>query len=136
MKKRVLLVTSIVSLILGLGCLILGIVFLISNFENYLSFTFFGLGAAALICAIVLFILFFKTDANKISHNTIKRKKGTSPTCTIQISTEYMVKESYTKEQAEKTIAQLYSLHQNDGFSLEEYEKIKAKIISRIKDND
>ena len=59
----------------------------------------------------------------KIKH--INRNETKTPTCTIQISTEYLVKESYTPEEAEKTIAQLYSLHENEGFSLEDFEKIK-----------
>lgn len=59
----------------------------------------------------------------------ISRSEKKAPTCTIQISTEYLIKESYTKEEAEKTIKQLYSLHENDGFSLEDFEKIKNKII-------
>ena len=62
----------------------------------------------------------------KIKH--INRNETKTPTCTIQISTEYLVKESYTPEEAEKTIAQLYSLHENEGFSLEDFEKIKNKI--------
>ena len=59
----------------------------------------------------------------------ISRSEKKAPTCTIQISTEYLIKESYTKEEAEKTIKQLYSLHENDGFSLEDFEKIKSKVI-------
>lgn len=67
----------------------------------------------------------------KLTH--LRRSKRKAPTCTIQISTEYLVKESYTKEEAEKTIAQLYSLHENDGFSMEDFEKIKAKILKNTK---
>ena len=59
----------------------------------------------------------------------ISRSEKKAPTCTIQISTEYLIKESYTKEEAEKTIKQLYSLNENDGFSLYDFEKIKSKII-------
>ena len=40
----------------------------------------------------------------KLRH--IRRNEIKAPTCTIQISTEYLVKDSYTKEEAEKTIAQ------------------------------
>ena len=64
----------------------------------------------------------------KIKH--ISRNDKKTPTCTIQISTEYLVKESYTPEEAEKTIEQLYSLHENEGFSMEDFEKIKQKIIN------
>ena len=63
----------------------------------------------------------------KIKH--INRNETKTPTCTIQISTEYLVKES------EKTIAQLYSLHENEGFSLEDFEKIKNKIIEHTKND-
>ena len=59
----------------------------------------------------------------------LRRNEKKAPTCTIQISTEYLVKDSYTPEEAKKTIEQLYSLHENDGFSMEDYERIKAKII-------
>ena len=61
----------------------------------------------------------------------ISRSEKKAPTCTIQISTEYLIKESYTKEEAEKTIKQLYSLHENDGFSLEDFEKIKKNLLTR-----
>lgn len=64
----------------------------------------------------------------KIKH--ISRNDKKTPTCTIQISTEYLVKDSYTPEEAEKTIEQLYSLHENEGFSMEDFEKIKQKIIN------
>lgn len=69
----------------------------------------------------------------KIKH--INRNETKTPTCTIQISTEYLVKESYTPEEAEETIAQLYSLHENEGFSLEDFEKIKNKIIEHTKND-
>lgn len=70
----------------------------------------------------------------KIRH--ISRNETKTPTCTVQISTEYLVKESYTQEEAEKTIEQLYSLHENDGFSMEDFEKIKQKILEHIVTND
>lgn len=75
-------------------------------------------------------------DDGKIRYNHVKRASRKSPTCTIQISTEYLVKDSYTPEEAEKTINQLYSIHNNEGFSMEEYEKIKEKIIKNIKPSD
>ena len=50
----------------------------------------------------------------------LRRNEKKAPTCTIQISTEYLVKDSYTPEEAKKTIEQLYSLHENDGFSMED----------------
>lgn len=68
-----------------------------------------------------------------IKYPHLKRNKRRSPTCTIQISTEYLVKDSYTPEEAEKTINQLYSLHENEGFSMKDYETIKEKIIKNIK---
>lgn len=70
----------------------------------------------------------------KIKH--ISRNERKTPTCTIQISTEYLVKESYTPEEAEKTIEQLYSLHENEGFSMDDFEKIKQKIIEHTIKND
>ena len=69
----------------------------------------------------------------KIRH--ISRNERKTPTCTIQNSTEYLIKDKYTPEEAEKTIEQLYSLHENDGFSMEDFEKIKQKIIEHtVKD--
>ena len=56
-----------------------------------------------------------------------------APTHTIQISTEFLVKESYTPEEAEKTLTQLYSIRDQQGFSLEDYEYIKAKIIKNTR---
>lgn len=63
----------------------------------------------------------------KIRH--IGRNETKTPTCTIQISTEYLIKEKYTPEEAKQTIEQLYSLRENNGFSMTDFEKIKQKII-------
>ena len=72
----------------------------------------------------------------KLKYNHAKRTQRLAPTHTIQISTEFLVKESYTKEEAEKTLQQLYSLHDQKGFSLEDYESIKERILKNTKQDD
>lgn len=91
------------------------------------------------ICEFILtmvahFLSIRNKENSKYPH--LKRSRRKSPTCTIQISTEYLVKDSYTPEEAERTINQLYSLHENEGFSMKDYETIKEKIIRNIKTND
>ncbi len=97
---------------------------------------FFIIFVVEFIFATILQTFAMNYDDGKIRYNHVKRASRKSPTCTIQISTEYLVKDSYTPEEAEKTLNQLYSIHNNDGFSMEEYEKIKVKILKYIKPSD
>lgn len=119
-------IVSVVLNVLAIGC--------------FVWFVFdFGIASSVIflvefIASAVFQIIAMNYDDGRISYNHVKRTSRKSPTCTIQISTEYLVKDSYTPEEAEKTLEQLYSIHNNDGFSMEDYEKIKMKILNNTKE--
>ena len=75
-------------------------------------------------------------NPNAIKYNHVRRNQKLATSHTIQISTEYLVKDSYTPEEAERTLNQLLSIRDQQGFSMEDYELIKAKILKNIKKDD
>ena len=138
MKKQVAFILSTVSCLLFLVFLILGILaFAIDLLPMPVGIVFIILSVLFLLAGCYFTLIYSKnkkSESNSIKIIKPRKRKTKSPTCTIQISTEYLVKDKYTKEEAEATIKQLYSLHENDGFSLQDFEFIKAKIESRIVD--
>ena len=121
LSNIVILAMSVVALV----CLIL----LIFDFKT-IFFILFGI---EFVCAVVFKILTLNQNNIRLRYNHVRKSVRKAPTHTIQISTEFLVKESYTPEEAEKTLTQLYSIRDQQGFSLEDYEYIKAKIIKNTR---
>ena len=121
LSNIVILAMSVVALV----CLIL----LIFDFKT-IYFILFGI---EFICAVVFKIITLNQNNIRLRYNHVRKSVRKAPTHTIQISTEFLVKESYTPEEAEKTLTQLYSIRDQQGFSLEDYEYIKAKIIKNTR---
>lgn len=121
LSNIVILAMSVVALV----CLIL----LIFDFKT-IYFILFGI---EFVCAVVFKILTLNQNNIRLRYNHVRKSVRKAPTHTIQISTEFLVKESYTPEEAEKTLTQLYSIRDQQGFSLEDYEYIKAKIIKNTR---
>lgn len=121
LSNIVILAMSILSLV----CLVL----LIFDFK----LIYFIIFSIEFICAIVFKTLALNSNNVRIRYNHVRKTVRKAPTHTIQISTEFLVKESYTPEEAEKTLAQLYSIRDQQGFSMEDYEYIKSKIIKNIR---
>ena len=121
LSNIVILAMSVVALV----CLIL----LIFDFKTI----YFVLFAIEFICAVIFKILALNQNNIRLRYNHVRKSVRKAPTHTIQISTEFLVKESYTPEEAEKTLTQLYSIRDQQGFSLEDYEYIKAKIIKNTR---
>ena len=121
LSNIVILAMSVVALV----CLIL----LIFDFKPI----YFILFAIEFICAVVFKLLAVNPNNIRLRYNHVRRSARKAPTHTTQISTEFLVKESYTPEEAEKTLTQLYSIRDQQGFSLEDYEYIKAKIIKNTR---
>ena len=138
MKKNNLLILGAIAAGILLVSLVTAILsFTIESLGTTLGIVFTIITVIALIALIMVIVLVCrqdKMDKNSIHIIKARERQTMSPTCTIQISTEYLVKDKYTQEEADKTIKQLYSLHENDGFSLQDFELIKAKIESRIID--
>ncbi len=133
LRKKIIstLLTNVFSIVLSI-LIVVSLVLKLININLIFLILFF----ADVLVSIIFHILTLSDDAfstNKYPH--LKRNRVKSPTCTIQISTEYLVKESYTPEEAERTIKQLYSLHENDGFSMKDYEMIKEKILKNTKND-
>lgn len=121
LSNIVILAMSVVALV----CLIL----LIFDFKT-IYFILFGI---EFVCAVVFKIITLNQNNIRLRYNHVRKSVRKAPTHTIQISTEFLVKESYTPEEAEKTLTQLYSIRDQQGFSLEDYEYIKAKIIKNTR---
>ena len=121
LSNAVILAMSVVALV----CLIL----LIFDFKTI----YFVLFSLEFICAVVFKLFAVNQNNIRIRYNHVRKSVRKAPTHTIQISTEFLVKESYTPEEAEKTLDQLYSIRDQQGFSLEDYEYIKAKIIKNTR---
>ena len=119
-----LLCTSAVSLI----CFIL--FFLNLNIVFYIVF------GIEFVVSTIFLVLALSHSHGKLKYNHARRNQRLAPTHTIQISTDFLIKDSYTKEEAEKTLQQLYSIHDQKGFSLEDYENIKEKILNNTKQDD
>ena len=121
LSNIIILAMSVVALV----CLLL----LIFDFKT-IYFILFGI---EFVCAVVFKILTLNQNNIRLRYNHVRKSVRKAPTHTIQISTEFLVKESYTPEEAEKTLTQLYSIRDQQGFSLEDYEYIKAKIIKNTR---
>lgn len=111
--------------VVALNCLIL----LIFDFKLIYLILF----TVEFVCAVVFKLFAVNQNNIHLRYNHVRRNVRKAPTHTIQISTEFLVKESYTPEEAEKTLNQLYSIRDQQGFSLEDYEYIKAKIIKNTR---
>lgn len=131
LKKKI--VSTLLTNILALSMCLITLISFILMVVNFHIIFFIIFILEFILTSIVHFFVMDNDEKIGIKYPHLKRNKRRSPTCTIQISTEYLVKDSYTPEEAEKTINQLYSLHENEGFSMKDYETIKEKIIKNIK---